>query len=204
LQEGISCDVESVRRDKAGVDIDVEIHTAPMFANNGRVIGIISVVRDIRDRRAAERRAAQLSTIVETSPMAIFSVGADNRVQSWNPAAETLLGYSAEEIIGKSPLVMMPAEFHATFDKALHRIRDGRGFKLRSVRRHKDGHLVQVDVTTTPMRQTDGTYIGFSAILRDLSKELKAEEDNAHLASIVSASPEPILSVDLDGNIRTW
>lgn len=204
LLSGLRVDVETVRRNKSGVDLDVEIHSAPMYSSSGIVIGIISVVRDIRDRRTAERRSAQLSSIVENSPDAIFSVGTDDLVQSWNPSAEALLGYTASQIIGQSPLLMMPVEFHATFDKALRRIRDGRGFKLRSVRRHKDGHLVQVDVTTTPMWNADGTYIGFSAVLRDRSKEVHAEEVNAHLASIVSSSPEPIISTDLDATITSW
>jgi PAS domain S-box-containing protein len=135
--------------------------------------------------KAVETDALRLAAIVEYSDDAIASKNLDGIVQTWNKAAERLFGYSAEEIIGKSITVIIPADRLAEEDLVLSRIRAGQTVEhYETVRRAKNGRLIDVSLTVSPIRLPNGTIIGASKIARDITeqKQLRRAADEASQA----------------------
>ena len=132
-----------------------------------------------RDIEAAFR----LSAIVESSDDAIVSKDLNGIVTSWNRAAERMFGYTADEMIGKPITTIIPAERLGEEDHVLDCVRRGVGVDhYETERRHKDGHIVDVSLTVSPIRNSDGTIVGASKIARDISerKRLTAELERAN------------------------
>lgn len=113
-----------------------------------------------------------LAAIVESAEDAIISKNLDGIVQSWNPGAERMFGYSAEEMIGQPILRLLPKGNEDEELTILARLRAGeRLSNFQTVRRHKDGHLVPVSLTISPVRDQEGKIIGASKIARDVTAE---------------------------------
>ncbi len=158
-------------------------------------------------RRSREERlaAARLAAIVESSHDAIVSKTLDGTVLSWNAAAERMFGYSAGEMEGASIFKLIPPELHEQERDILARI--GRGERvghLETTRVRKDGTLFPIDLSVSPMRDTDGTIVGASALKRDVTERKRAAEASARLAAIVESSADAIISKALDGTILSW
>jgi PAS domain S-box-containing protein len=118
--------------------------------------------------------ALHLAALVKSSDDAIVSKDLDGVVQSWNPAAERMFGYTAPEMIGRSIRAIIPADRQAEEDEVLRRIRVGdRVEHFETIRRHKNGTPVEVSLTVSPIHAPDGTIIGASKIARDI-RERKA------------------------------
>jgi len=114
--------------------------------------------------------AAWLTAVVENSHDAILSKTLDGVIQSWNPAAERLFGYRAGEIVGRSVLTLIPHERHGEEDEILARLRRGERIDhFETVRRRKDGEMIEVALTVSPVRDSSGVIIGASKIARDIS-----------------------------------
>jgi two-component system sensor kinase FixL len=121
------------------------------------------------DREAALSR---LAAIVESSSDAIVSKNLDGIITSWNRAAEQLLGYSTEEIVGQTIIAIFPPDRVDEEAAILKKI--GRGEQVdryTTMRRHKDGRLLSVSVTVSPVRNAEGTVVGASTIIQDLTKQ---------------------------------
>jgi PAS domain S-box-containing protein len=167
-----------------------------------------SAVRQFRlidAQRMAERRNAELAAIVGASDDAIISVGIDLRVQTWNAGAQRLFGYGEAEARGRTvtDLIVPDAEMTGHTSIYAAAMRSATTVTRETLRRHKDGHLVPVDVTVSPI--LDGARItGFSAIIRDISERRRAEEVQARLAAIVTSSADAIISETLDGVVTSW
>jgi PAS domain S-box-containing protein len=132
---------------------------------------------DVIVLRAAEEAQYHLSAIVQSSDDAIVSKDLDGTVRSWNPGAERLFGYSADEMIGRSIRVIIPAEHQSEEDEVLRRIRNGdRIDHFETVRRRKDGSLVPISLTVSPVLDRRGRVIGASKIARDITEKRAAEE----------------------------
>ena len=107
--------------------------------------------------RRLERDAIRLAAIVEYSDDAIVSKNLDGVVQTWNKAAERLFGYTAEEVIGRSITIIIPSDRIAEEDLVLSRIRAGQTVEhYETVRRAKDGRLIDVSLTVSPIRLPNG------------------------------------------------
>jgi PAS domain S-box-containing protein len=135
--------------------------------------------------RALETDALRLAAIVEYSDDAIVSKNLDGIVQTWNKAAERLFGYTAAEIIGKSITLIIPLDRLAEEDLVLGRIRAGQTVEhYETVRRAKDGRLIDVSLTVSPIRLPNGNIIGASKIARDITeqRQLRQEADEASRA----------------------
>ncbi|WP_313393776.1 PAS domain S-box protein [Sphingobium yanoikuyae] len=121
--------------------------------------------------------AAHLAAIVESSDDAILTKDLDGIVTSWNEAAERLFGYSAPEIIGKSITLLLPYDRQDEEAPILARLRRGERVRhYETVRRRKDGSLVDISLSVSPLRDPAGTVIGASTIARDISERKQAEE----------------------------
>lgn len=114
--------------------------------------------------------------LIESSDDAIIAKDADGIVISWNPAAERLFGYSRAEMIGQSIRLLLPPDLHDEEDHILARIRAGdRISQMQTRRLHKDGRLLDVSVTVSPVRDADGRIVGASKIARDLAPVLEQQ-----------------------------
>lgn len=110
------------------------------------------------------------AAIVESSQDAILSKDLNGIITSWNQGAEQLFGYTAEEVIGKSVTILIPADRQSEEPTILARIRHGeRVDHYETVRRHKDGALIDISLTVSPIRGPDGQVVGASKIARDIS-----------------------------------
>lgn len=118
-----------------------------------------------------------LAAIVESSHDAILSKDLDGVITSWNRGAEALFGYTAQEVIGKSVTMLIPADRLDEEPAILARIRRGEAIDhYETVRRRKDGSLVDISLTVSPIRRSDGAVVGASKIARDISDRRRANE----------------------------
>jgi PAS domain S-box-containing protein len=121
--------------------------------------------------------------IVECSDDAIISTNADGVITSWNKGAERLFGYLAEEAIGKPVIMLVPPERQSEADTIIGRIRRGDSVEhYETVRRRKDGSLVDVSLTVSPMRDVEGNVVGASKIARDITERKRSEAQISVLA----------------------
>lgn len=155
--------------------------------------------------RRIEDAAALLAAIVASSSDAILSHTLDGAITSWNQATERLFGYTAEEMVGRSIRLLIPADQQAKEDNLLSRIGAGdRVDDYETVRRRKDGTLIDVSVTVSPVRDRAGAIIGASKIVRNITEKKRAEQREAWLAAIVTSSFDGIVSKSLQGIVTSW
>jgi PAS domain S-box-containing protein len=157
-------------------------------------------------RRAGERDALRLVSIVESSDDAIISKDLDGTIQTWNAAAERLFGYSAEEAVGRPVTILIPPDRRDEEPGILARLRRGeRIHHFETVRRHKDGRLIDISLTVSPMRDGSGQIVGASKIARDISErkeaQRKIQESEQRLRELIAAIPAAIYTTDADGRI---
>src|SRR5215469_17000361 len=118
-----------------------------------------------------------LASIVESSNDAIITMNLDGIITSWNKSAERLYGYTAEEIIGKRITVYIPRERHDEERTILARIKNGERIDhYETVRQHKDGRLIDISLTVSPIENAQGTIIGASKIARDVTVRRQDDE----------------------------
>ncbi|MBV8800777.1 MAG: PAS domain S-box protein [Alphaproteobacteria bacterium] len=180
---------ETVRRRKNGSLIDVAITVSPLFDNEGNVIGASKIARDVSERTLADRSAHHLAAIIESSEDAIISKDTNGIIQTWNQSAERLFGYKPEEIIGKPVLTLIPPERHHEEDTILGKVRRGERIEhFETVRRTKDGRLIDISLTVSPIKDRTGKVIGASKIARDITDKRRAaallEEQAQRLAAL--------------------
>lgn len=119
-----------------------------------------------------------LSAIIEGSDDAIISKDLSGRIRSWNPGAERLFGYSAQEIVGRPITLLIPEDRLDEEPRILAQIRAGRRVEhFETVRRRKDGAFVDLSLTISPIRNEHGAVVGASKIARDISERRRLEEE---------------------------
>ena len=132
---------------------------------------------DITDLKRADHAAHLLASIVETSDDAIVSKDLNGIVTSWNRGAERVFGYTAEEMIGKSITALIPDGRHDEEPEILARIRRGERVEhYETVRQRKDGTLIDVSLTVSPVKDASGKIVGASKIARDVTEQKQAQE----------------------------
>lgn len=135
-----------------------------------------------RDQSRAETAMHHLAAIVESSEDAIYSVNLDSLIISWNPAAQRIYGYEAEEIIGRSITTLFPLGRRDELLETLAHLRQGQMVEVyETERQRKDGRMIPISVTTSPIKNTRGKIIGASVIARDISRQRQDEEDQVKL-----------------------
>ncbi|HEX3854251.1 MAG TPA: PAS domain S-box protein, partial [Polyangiaceae bacterium] len=166
------------------------------------------ILRDLAERKRAEEASALLAALVGSSTDAIVSKDLHSNVTSWNAGAEKMFGYAPGEMIGRSITVLIPPENQAEEDEILARIRRGERVQhFETARVCKNGSLIQVSVTVSPIKDSSGVIIGASNVARDISERKKTEaralwlETELHatdrrLADIVQGMTEACFAVD--------
>ena len=142
----------------------------PIRDASGAVIGAVNMLVDITEQKRGEEASRRLAAIVESSGDAIMSKDLKGVLTSWNHGAELLLGYTAEEVVGQPGALLMPEDRVDEEPAILERIRQGNSVDhYETVRRHKDGSLIEISLTVSPIKNRDGKVIGASKILRDIT-----------------------------------
>ncbi|MEM8931555.1 MAG: PAS domain S-box protein [Acidobacteriota bacterium] len=132
--------------------------------------------REQNEHRRAQQRLRHLAAIVESSDDAILGCDLDQRIVSWNPAASRLFGWPAELAIGQSASILLPVDHGDEMPRILARVRAGERIDhYETVRRRRDGSILQVALAVSPIRGADGTVVGSSSIFRDLTAQRRAE-----------------------------
>ncbi len=161
---------------------------------SGNIRSVLESNRDITEAKRAEEAQNRLAAIVESSDDAIVSKGLDGIITSWNKAAERMFGYTANEAIGQHIILIIPPDRKDEEKDILARI--GRGERIdhfQTVRRHKDGTLLDVSVTISPVRDWSGRIIGASKVARDITAQKRTEqalrESEQLYQAVTDASP---------------
>lgn len=167
------------------------------------------VLLDIGKRKAEQQSLARLAAIVASSDDAIVGKDLDGTITDWNEAAERIFGYSAKEIIDRPvALLLLPGQEDEERE-ILRRI--GRGEKIEhfeTKRRRKNGDVIDVSVTISPVVNKDGKIIGASKIARNITEAKKAQqsllEREAHLQSVLDTVPDAMIVIDTRGIIQSF
>jgi PAS domain S-box-containing protein len=188
-----------------GRQVPIDDSAAPIFDDQGLVSGVILVFRDVTEKRHAELLHQRLAAIVESSDDIIASKTLDGVITSWNKGAERILGFPAEEVVGKHVSMFMPAELVEDMPKILGRVRRGEKVDHYQTRRmRKDGTIIDVSLTVSPIRDAAGRVIGASKIGRDITQEklIEAERQEADrrkdefLAMLAHELRNPLSAID--------
>ena len=152
---------------------------------------LAAIVVDELELRSAVELRQNLASIVEQSEDAIFSRSMDDIILTWNKGAQDLFGYSAPDMIGRPASVLVPPERQADIPQLWERVSRGEEIgHLETVRRHKNGHLLDVSLSLSPIRNASGTIVAGSTIARDISERRQAEAalaERAQLAGLGAA-----------------
>ncbi|MFW1678154.1 EAL and GGDEF domain-containing protein [Pontibacter sp. JAM-7] len=164
------------RQHKSGHLVEVSVTISPVFNEDGGIVGVSTIARDVTKLVTQERITRQFEVIVESSDDAIISKSLDGIVQSWNPGAERMFGYKTEEMVGQSIITLFPddkLEEEAVF---LGQIIQGRKINhFRTLRLHKSGRSIHVSVSLSPIYEDD-RVVGISKIARDITQEVFTQE----------------------------
>ena len=168
--------VEAIAERPDGTRIPFIPYPTPLFDATGELIGGVNMLVDITDRKRAEEIRQRFAAIIESSDDAILSKNLDGIIASWNPGAERLFGYKAEEIVGKSVTLLIPADRHNEEPEIIARVRRGdRIDHYETVRMRKDGSLVDISLSVSPVKDSQGKVIGASKIARDITERKQAQ-----------------------------
>ncbi len=205
---GRRVEVPALRAD--GTSILVELAITP-YRVEGKAV-FTAYLRDITHRRAGEEALQRLAAIVESSNDAIISKDLNGTITSWNEAASQIFGYTAQEIMGKPITTLIPEERRSEEADIIGRLRhEERTAHYETVRRRKDGSLINVSLTVSPIKDQNGTVVGASKIARDISERVQHEKRReaqyaiATLTSGEESLPETASKIlETIGNSSQW
>ncbi|MDQ0638354.1 PAS domain S-box-containing protein [Pedobacter sp. W3I1] len=198
-------DFRTVRQTASGTEIQVSITLSPVSDDEGKIIGLIQMIRDLSGGRDAEEQQARLAAIIEGSEDAIVSKTLDGFITSWNKGAQEMFGYTPAEAIGKHITMLIPPDRITEEDYIIGNVRAGKKIEhYKTVRLAKNGREIPISLTVSALRDKNGHIIGVSKIARNITAQKLADEKQATLAAIVQSSDDAIISKTLAGVISTW
>jgi len=187
-----------------GTQVQVVVNIRPLKNQHGDISGAINCFYDITDRKRTEQVNAQLAAIVQSSDDAIISKDLNGIITSWNAGAARLFGYAPAEAIGQSIVMLIPPERVDEEPGILDRIRRGERIDhYETVRRRKDGALVEISLTVSPITDAAGKAVGASKIARDITDRKRSEralldadrQKNEFLATLAHELRNPLAPI---------
>ncbi|MCM3902211.1 MAG: PAS domain S-box protein [Pyrinomonadaceae bacterium] len=176
-----------------------EVHAYPATE------GLSVYLRDITDRKRADVTNHLLASIVESSEDAIVSKDLNGIINSWNKSAERIFGYTAREAIGHPITMLIPPDRFDEEPAILERVMKGQSVDhYETVRQCKDGSLIDISLTISPIRNEEGVVIGASKIARDIGERKRTEEEVRFQAHLLSAVEQAVIATDLKGTVLYW
>jgi PAS domain S-box-containing protein len=203
-------DAEVLIEQPDGSRVSVVVNIRPLTNQGGEVTAAINCFYDITERKLAEEATAKLAAIIESSDDAIISKDLNGVITSWNSGATQLFGYTADEVIGRPITMLMPPERVDEEPGILDRIRRGdRIDQYDTVRRRKDGTLLDISLTVSPVMNAQGKVVGASKIARDITDRKRAEralleadrQKNEFLATLAHELRNPLAPIQNSLNI---
>jgi PAS domain S-box-containing protein len=188
-----------------GIRRQMESHAAPLRHPDGTIVQL-AITRNTTERKSGERAALLLGAIVDSSDDAIISKDLNGIITSWNQSARRLFGYTAEEAIGKSITMLIPDDRQDEEPNILARLKRGeRVDHFETIRRRKDGSLLNISLTISPVKDRQGRIIGASKIARDITERKRAEAalliSEARFRQLADAMPQIVWTARADGSI---
>jgi PAS domain S-box-containing protein len=182
---------------KDGRRVEVEFVSNAYFVEQKKLIQCN--FRDITERKLAEANLIRLAAIVEFSEDAIIGKDLNGVVTSWNKGAEKIFGYSAAEMVGNSIMRLIPSERQSEETRFLRRVKDGQSVQqFETVRQTKDGRLLDVSVTISPIKDAGGKIIGIFKVARNISAMKKNE---ARFRRLVDSNAQGVFFWNMKGEI---
>ena len=186
-----------------GTERPIDDSAAPIRDDTGASVGAVLVFRDVTDRKRAEETQARLAAIVESSDDAIVSKTLDGVIRTWNAGARRIFGYTAEEAVGRSITLIIPKDRLAEERAILERlVRGERVESFETVRVARDGRLLDISLTVSPLHDAEGHVIGASKVARDISARKRAEaaqragEVRRRFLAELAAATQPLTDAD--------
>ena len=164
---------------------------------------------DVTELKRAAEVEQLMNSVVQSAEDVILTKSLDGIVRSWNPAAELMLGHRAEEMIGESATRLIPEDRRDEDVMILARVARGeRVAQLETVRRRKDGSLVEVALTVSPIYDAEGNVVGASKIMRDITERNRAgaelKKSHERIAIAVQAAGQGFWDYDIEANTLQW
>jgi PAS domain S-box-containing protein len=155
----------------------IQLRGFPVRDDAGRIARIAGVAEDITERKQIDVTRARMAAIVDSSEDAIIGKDINGIVTDWNPGATKVFGFSADEMVGNSIVALLPADRLHEEDQILERIERGEIVEhLETVRKRKDGQLIDVSITVSPIKDAAGKVTGASKIARDITEQNNLEQ----------------------------
>ena len=182
---------------------------------HGQARSVLGVALDITERKQAEEANARLASLVSGADDAIIGMTLGGSILTWNPAAERLFGYQAEEMIGRSVRILYPEGADNEFAALYARVRAGEHLRYEGVRQRRDGTPVHVSVVVTPVLGKNGVAVGASSIARDITEHKRTEQRLVETLALLmqtsnqrkmalAAGGMGIFEVDIEHDRITW
>lgn len=169
-------DVAAVVSRPDGTQVCVRVSAAPCYDATG-LVGALTMLVEIGEQPRGAYFEQRLAAIVESSEDAIISKDLNGTIATWNRGAESLFGYAAEEVVGRPITLLIPDDHLAEEAMILDSIRNGKDvWRYETVRKRKDGTLIDVSLTISPLHDATGRIIGASKIARDITERKRAQE----------------------------
>lgn len=190
LHEGWVTDYPLTLRHASNKVMDVLYNASVYRHESGEVAGVFAAARDVTERSRAEEKIRYLAAIVESSDDAITGKTLEGVITSWNKGAEKMYGYGAGEIIGQSMSGLILPQHHDELSHILQTIKDGRHVDhFETERKRKDGSLISVSLSVSPISDANGKIVGAATVARDITERKQAEAQlhkyHEHLEELV-------------------
>jgi PAS domain S-box-containing protein len=206
LREGRAVDgVQAIAERPNGTRVWFTPYPRPLHDAQGRIVGGINMLLDITERKQAERANSLLAAIVSSSDDAIVSKTLDGIITSWNKGAERVFGFTAEEAVGQGVTLIIPPDRRDEETEILNRLRRGeRVDHFETVRQCKDGTLLDISLTISPVKDATGRVIGASKVARDITERKRAERALSEQARLLDLSNDAIIVREAADRITYW